>query len=673
MASNTQLNSGTGGDIVATKERTHDGDATKVQVVTLAGVSGTEGSYTFGDIGGDAANGLDVDVTRLPAIPAGNNNIGDVDIASIAAGDNNIGNVDVVTLPALPAGTNAIGTVTAVGAAAEDAAASGNPVLIGGRYDSSARTLETGDAGAIALNASGQVLVEIAAGAGSGGTAAADDADFTAGTTSGTPMMGSYQSSVTAVTDGDMGIVGITANREVKVAVSSGGIAGKAVDSVAGGTDEGVVTVAVRDDTLATLTPADGDYTTQRTNARGALWVALDSTAAQTVTLAAGTATNEVVGDAAHDAAAAGNPILNGGYASAAAPSDVSADGDAVRQWHLRNGSQVVNIAAGGALIGATSNALDVNIKSGGGSGGTSATDDAAFTAASGSGTPIMGFATADAVDSGDVGVVAMTTARALHTAVQSIAAGNNNIGDVDVASVPADPFGANADAASATGSISAKLRFIAGTGIPITGTVTVGSHAVTNAGTFATQVDGAALTALQLIDDPVIADDAAFTPATSKVMMAGFEADETATDSVDEGDAGAARMTLDRKQIVTLQPHTQGGLSIFRSLDIDETEEDVKTSAGQLYWIHAMNMVATARYLKFYNATAANVTVGSTTPVLTIPIPANSTTGAGFTVSIPQGLEFSTAISVACTTGVADADTGAPGTNDVIINLGYK
>lgn len=46
---------------------------------------------------------------------------------------------------------------------------------------------------------------------------------------------------------------------------------------------------------------------------------------------------------------------------------------------------------------------------------------------------------------------------------------GNNNIGDVDVVSVPADPFGANADAASASGSISAKLRFIASTGIAIT------------------------------------------------------------------------------------------------------------------------------------------------------------------------------------------------------------
>ncbi len=76
-------------------------------------------------------------------------------------------------------------------------------------------------------------------------------------------------------------------------------------------------------------------------------------------------------------------------------------------------------------------------------------------------------------------------------TVTANLAAGTNNIGDVDVLTVPADPFGVNADAASATGSISAKLRFIASTGIPITGTVTVGSHAVTNAGTFAVQAAG--------------------------------------------------------------------------------------------------------------------------------------------------------------------------------------
>lgn len=200
-----------------------------------------------------------------------------------------------------------------------------------------------------------------------------------------------------------------------------------------------------------------------------------------------------------------------------------------------------------------------------------------------------------------------------------------------------------------------------------------VPSHAVTNAGTFATQVDGAALTALQLIDDPVIADDAAFIPATSKVMMAGFQADETSTDSVDEGDAGAARMTLDRKQITNPQPHTAGGYSVFRSLDIDETEEEVKASAGQVYGWYIFNAVASIRYVKFYNATAANVTVGTTTPVLTLPVPTSSTNGVGFAFNTAMGIAFDTAISVACTTGLADNDVGAPGTNDVVIQVFYK
>lgn len=52
---------------------------------------------------------------------------------------------------------------------------------------------------------------------------------------------------------------------------------------------------------------------------------------------------------------------------------------------------------------------------------------------------------------------------------------------DVDVTRVPTDPFGANADAASATGSISAKLRFIAATGIPVTSLPNVTLAAGTN------------------------------------------------------------------------------------------------------------------------------------------------------------------------------------------------
>jgi hypothetical protein len=256
-----------------------------------------------------------------------------------------------------------------------------------------------------------------------------------------------------------------------------------------------------------------------------------------------------------------------------------------------------------------------------------------------------------------------------------ALAAGTNNIGDVDVLTVPADPFGANADAASATGSISAKLRFIASTGIPITGTVTVGSHAVTNAGTFVTQENGGALTALQLLDNTIFVDDAAFTIGTSSVSMMGATVDEASTDSADEGDAVAIRATADRKLIATTYAHAAaGGATPYKNLDCDETEDDIKTSAGKLYWIHVMNLANAVRYIKFYNATAANVTVGTTTPVLSFPVPTMAdTNGAGFCIAFgAMGLQFDTAICVAATTGVADNNTGAPGTNEIVLNAGY-
>lgn len=56
-------------------------------------------------------------------------------------------------------------------------------------------------------------------------------------------------------------------------------------------------------------------------------------------------------GPSAHDAAVAGNPVRIAGYSSAAAPSDVSGDGDTTNLWTLRNGSLVVNLASGGTLI----------------------------------------------------------------------------------------------------------------------------------------------------------------------------------------------------------------------------------------------------------------------------------------------------------------------------------
>lgn len=53
-----------------------------------------------------------------------------------------------------------------------------------------------------------------------------------------------------------------------------------------------------------------------------------------------------VQGRSLHDGIGTQLPLLMGGYASAGPPTPVSADGDAVEAWFLRNGAQVVDIAA---------------------------------------------------------------------------------------------------------------------------------------------------------------------------------------------------------------------------------------------------------------------------------------------------------------------------------------
>ena len=167
-----------------------------------------------------------------------------------------------------------------------------------------------------------------------------------------------------------------------------------------------------------------------------------------------------------------------------------------------------------------------------------------------------------------------------------------------------------------------------------------------------------------------VLADDGSFTVGSSKVRPVGLLADETSTDSVDEGDVGIPRMTLDRKAIVTDYPSATGeGLDIFRSIDVDETEEDIKASAGKIFGWYLHNAHTATLFVKFYNATAADTTVGTTTPLMTIPLPA----GASANVEFGKGLKFSTALCIACTTGVADDDTGAPAANMLIANIFYK
>ena len=126
--------------------------------------------------------------------------------------------------------TTARGGVFVEGPAAENAAAAGNPLLSGGRYDSSARTLGNADAGAIALSASARVIAVNPDDTNIGGTAHTDDAAFTPASDDGTMAFAFVdETSTDSVDEGDGGAVRMTANRVLK-----------AVPALNDGTTEGV-------------------------------------------------------------------------------------------------------------------------------------------------------------------------------------------------------------------------------------------------------------------------------------------------------------------------------------------------------------------------------------------------------------------------------------------------
>lgn len=112
-----------------------------------------------------------------------------------------------------------------------------------------------------------------------------------------------------------------------------------AEDAVHASGDKGVMALSVRKDSAVALS-ANGDYHPLIVDSEGRVWANANVTS-----IDASTNLASVGGLVSHDAAGGSvKPVLVGGYASAAAPSAVSADGDAVRAWYNRLGIQAVMI-----------------------------------------------------------------------------------------------------------------------------------------------------------------------------------------------------------------------------------------------------------------------------------------------------------------------------------------
>lgn len=562
--------------------------------IAAAGTDGTNARL----LKTDAAGELQVDVLTLPnvtigtALPAGTNAIG-----KLAANSGvDIGDVDVTSLPALAAGDNTVGRMK----------------VTDGTTVATVRDLTNSKPLNVSIvDANGDQITSFG---GSGGTSSQDDSAFTAGSGSGTPMMGFVTAD--SVDSGDVGVVGMLANRQLKVTLFDSGGVEQAVgggtqyteDAAAAANPVGNAMIAVRDDSRGgSLTTTDGDNVALRGTNAGELYVKhvdtipVTQSGAWTITANAGTNLNTSL-----------LALEAGGNLAGAATSLAVLD-----DWDESDRAKV-NLVVGQAGVSAGAGAVAANTPritlasddpgvallttiDADTSGIITAVqliddaivaDDAAFTPAT---TKVMmaGYeyddTTPDSVNEGDAGAARMSANRNIYTQIRD-AAGNER--------------GVNVNASN-------QLT------VSVDNTVTVAAHAVTNAGTFAVQESGGALTALQiiddwdesdrakvnliagqagvtggagavaantvratlasddpgvallgtidadtggiltsvqLIDDAIVADDAAFTPATTKVMMAGFEFDDTTPDSVNEGDAGAARMSANRNIYTTIR-----------------------------------------------------------------------------------------------------------------------
>lgn len=106
---------------------------------------------------------------------------------------------------------------------------------------------------------------------------------------------------------------------------------------------------------------------------------------------------------------------------------------------------------------------------------------------------------------------------------------------------------------------------------------------------------------------------------------------------------------------------------SLYRNLDIDESGVSAYASAGSIRSITAFNNVGFDRYVKVYDK-ATTPTVGSDSPIMTIPVRANSHIHLDFSSPIA----FASGLGFGCTTGIADSDTGAPSTGDIVLMVSY-
>lgn len=212
--------------------------------------------------------------------------------------------------------------------------------------------------------------------------------------------------------------------------------------------------------------------------------------------------------------------------------------------------------------------------------------------------------------------------------------------------------YGSGATTGTIVASPAFSGQFAAVTG---SGTVNAGTQRVVLA------TDQAQLTNPFLVVGQVASD----APITSGPVTVGGRASDTVPSAVSTaGDAVNTWHGLRGEVVAALEPKAFGGLSANLQATLSNTFQTVKGSAGTLYGWYVYNPNTSVTYLQIFNST--NPTVGTTTPLLSLGIPASS----GANVEFTNGIAFSTGITVAATTGATNST--AP-SSSIQANLLYK
>lgn len=520
-----------------------------------------------------------------------------------------------------------------------------------GRYKLTPPSLTDGQMESLQLDSAGNLKVTGSLSV--GGTT--DNSAFTAGTSTGTPAMGFYHSTIDTVTDGRSAAVGITSKRALLVNLQTAagvetGIAAAPLQVSLANTATNATAVKV--DGTGGSFPISGTTTATQGTAAAvtAGWPVIQGQLADTTgTFTNGTQTTSVTASSLNGYETV-TVSITGTYTVATAVFEVSDDGGTT--WFGTQGarSDSATIESGYTTLTSTTrmwvipiNGGDsfrvrstavatgtVNVRISPTAGASADSAIVSLGAALPAGSAVIGALTANqSINNAQInGVTPLMGNGVTGTGSQRVTIASDNTA-----------FSVNATLSAETTKVIGVTRTADGSGNLLTSTtnaldVNIKTSAATNISTNLAQVNGAT------------------TLAGNGVSGTGALRVSIASDSTG--------------QVAPAANATATGTSIYNNTALSSTKAAVNASAGNLYGYHIYNPNAVVIYVQLFNVASASVTVGTTPPTAVLAIPAAGWADA--TPSVP--ITFGTALTIAATT--TSTGSGTP-TTALLCNIWYK